>query len=220
MPQQDALQVCLNGHRITELYHWDESSRKAFCPYCEIKTPTIYQCPSCKREIPGNSLTELSAGAATLENVQVPNSCQYCGEPFPWTVKKNTPDYYQINYNLKEAAKKKAMLDEMLRIKLMGETINSAKQLYELEKTVVDVTASSEALPHYPPIQPVTHITHNTFNHSPVIQNSPYASQNMSFGNREEASTKPGIWKTVKEKGIGTAFELLLAWVKFKFGLK
>jgi class 3 adenylate cyclase len=61
--------------------------RKDYCPYCG--EGTIYQCPKCSADIQGRIYyepEEPSEGSAP-----VPDHCEKCGAPYPWTVKKS-PD--------------------------------------------------------------------------------------------------------------------------------
>ncbi len=186
--EMDAMQVCENGHKITEFYHWAPNERKSFCGQCTVKTPTIYQCPSCQKEIPGNSHSEHSAGAATIENVRVPNSCEFCGEPFPWTVKKNQPDYHQMAYDLREReeeSKRKQqlqVLEALVRTTIDPTSISSALQLARLEEERTSLFAALVPEP-ISNIQPV-HNTINNFHDSQVIQNSPGAVQTVNVNNQ------------------------------------
>lgn len=94
----DVMQVCLNGHLITDNYYTSPEFRKNFCTKCSEKTTTT--CPTCHKEIKGDyhvpSVVVLSG-----ENTPVPDICEYCGNDFPWkslkkkiaeTSKNNNPD--------------------------------------------------------------------------------------------------------------------------------
>ena len=64
----DVMQVCLNGHIITDYYYLKTHLRKEYCPKCGAKT------------IPSNvSIPSL---------ITVPKMCEHCGKPFPWTKEK------------------------------------------------------------------------------------------------------------------------------------
>jgi len=78
---QDAQQVCLNGHQITDSYHTFPSGRRAHCEKCGERT--IYQCPDCNAPINGDYHVEgvLALGGHT----PVPEYCHACGSPYPWT---------------------------------------------------------------------------------------------------------------------------------------
>ncbi|MDR2270448.1 MAG: DUF2321 domain-containing protein [Sphingobacterium sp.] len=85
MGNYDVMQVCLNGHQITENYLKSPQFRKAFCTTCGQST--IHQCPSCGSDIKGAYHYErvISLGPSA----PVPDICEYCGEDFPWREKKN-----------------------------------------------------------------------------------------------------------------------------------
>lgn len=83
MNQYDAQQVCLNGHQITDGYYQFEQFRKPFCDKCGAKT--IHQCPNCGTDIKGYYRVE---GRITTREVPVHDSCDNCGEPYPWYKKR------------------------------------------------------------------------------------------------------------------------------------
>lgn len=78
----DAMQVCLNGHVITDYYHDSPSGRRDHCPDCGAKT--IYTCPSCGAEIKGHLRV---SGVFRRPPELGPKYCDNCGEAFPWTAK-------------------------------------------------------------------------------------------------------------------------------------
>ncbi|WP_251624156.1 DUF2321 domain-containing protein [Odoribacter lunatus] len=79
----DVMQICLNGHCMTEHYYSKPYSRKEYCSKCAKKT--IIQCPHCKNEIKGNYIVPESI---SIPSVVVPVICEYCGHPFPWNKEK------------------------------------------------------------------------------------------------------------------------------------
>ncbi|MDP1813610.1 MAG: DUF2321 domain-containing protein [Leadbetterella sp.] len=126
----DTMQVCLNGHYITDHYHTSPQFRKQFCTKCGAET-TI-SCPNCKAEIKGDYLNSnvIFLGHST----PVPNICEYCGKDFPWKVKKEeekiskplskktTQSPFKIDSKKKEkwirdvaSAQIKTVLDELLK---------------------------------------------------------------------------------------------------------
>jgi len=78
----ETAQVCLNGHIITDTYDRSIELRKEFCPKCGA--PTIFQCPSCNKEIQGDyvvpGIVVIGSGPG-----KPPAYCFSCGKPFPWT---------------------------------------------------------------------------------------------------------------------------------------
>lgn len=74
----DVMQVCLNGHKITDSYSKPQF-RQAACDDCGAET--IHQCPDCGTTIKGR----YSGGFAPSPGPDVPDHCHNCGEPYPWT---------------------------------------------------------------------------------------------------------------------------------------
>ena len=85
MGQYDIMQVCLNGHQITDSYNRYPEFRKDFCPKCGAKT--IYKCPNCQKPIKGDYHVSSIIVSSTTP---VPAKCEYCGHDFPWSLKKKT----------------------------------------------------------------------------------------------------------------------------------
>ncbi|WP_368410979.1 DUF2321 domain-containing protein [Halomarina pelagica] len=75
------MQVCKNGHQITEVYHRSPEFRQKYCEKCGAET--IITCPECGAEIKGHYHVEgvVSMGSSK----DVPKYCHDCGEPYPWT---------------------------------------------------------------------------------------------------------------------------------------
>ena len=48
---QDVMQVCLNGHVITDRLRGRPEHALSRCDRCGA--PTLYRCPTCGRELPG-----------------------------------------------------------------------------------------------------------------------------------------------------------------------
>lgn len=81
----DTMQVCLNGHLITDNYHSSPEFRKNFCTECgEV---TIIACPKCKVEIKGEyhvpGIIDFSGTSTPVLDI-----CESCGADFPWRDKK------------------------------------------------------------------------------------------------------------------------------------
>ena len=76
----DAMQVCLNGHVITDSYYDYPDSRKPRCPECGAET--IFVCQSCQKEIRGRARI---SGMIFPYTLPARKYCDECGEPFPWT---------------------------------------------------------------------------------------------------------------------------------------
>jgi hypothetical protein len=73
----DVMQVCLNGHRITDSAEMLPDHMKPFCPDCGEKT--IATCPECRAPIQGHLKGVLSARPSPVRN-----NCHQCGTAYPW----------------------------------------------------------------------------------------------------------------------------------------
>lgn len=87
----DALQVCLNGHVITDYYHYHPKDRKDYCHICGEKT--ICVCQECKKEIQGARITFVNGILYPgFSKTAIPSYCKYCGSAFPWAGKEKESD--------------------------------------------------------------------------------------------------------------------------------
>ncbi|MBB5695511.1 DUF2321 domain-containing protein [Muricoccus pecuniae] len=77
----DLMQVCTNGHVITDNAASLPHFRRPFCSICGESTITA--CPVCQASIPGEyhvpGVLVLSGATSTA-----PNNCANCGVAFPW----------------------------------------------------------------------------------------------------------------------------------------
>lgn len=80
MGEYDTMQVCLNGHRITDRYETSPEHRQKYCEQCGEET--ITECQNCGAKIRGNYDVQ---GVVTAGGPKdVPKYCHECGEPYPW----------------------------------------------------------------------------------------------------------------------------------------
>ena len=81
MSGYDVMQVCVNGHKITQSLRSSPEFGKSYCPHCGA--PTVSKCQKCQTDIQGDYHVPgvLSAGF----NTPVPAFCHGCGEAYPWT---------------------------------------------------------------------------------------------------------------------------------------
>ncbi len=78
---QDTMQVCLNGHKITQYHISNPRLRRNFCEECGAET--IHRCPNCQEGIKGKLWVR--GGVASVYSVPVPKFCHKCGKPYPWS---------------------------------------------------------------------------------------------------------------------------------------
>src|SRR5439155_22287511 len=76
---QDVMQVCRNGHVITDLLRSCPANGLAHCDRCG--EATLDRCPNCGQELPG---AVLLPGLTPVGARQPPLFCSVCGAAFPW----------------------------------------------------------------------------------------------------------------------------------------
>lgn len=94
MVRKDAMQVCRNGHYITDRYHSYPEYRENYCSDCGAET--IKECQQCEEEIPGVDL-DSNVFVVSSSPPAPPDFCDNCGSPFPW---KSLP---MEDYDIEEA---------------------------------------------------------------------------------------------------------------------
>jgi hypothetical protein len=102
----DVMQVCLNGHQITEYAESQPESRENFCSNCGEKTITA--CPKCNTNIRGYRHIE---GVFHSADSPAPKYCINCGQAFPW----QTRAVEHLNDVLKDSALGAGDLEELNR---------------------------------------------------------------------------------------------------------
>ncbi len=78
----DVMQVCLNGHVITNSLKRHPEFGRDFCDKCGEETTST--CPQCGKDIQGEYHVEGVFAIDTTPKVP-PKNCKYCGNPYPWT---------------------------------------------------------------------------------------------------------------------------------------
>ena len=86
--QADVMQVCENGHVITDVLLSQPGRGQRHCDRCGA--PTLDSCPTCGQQIPGSVPL---AGLTTTGYRRAPACCASCGAAFPWSrrVEKSPP---------------------------------------------------------------------------------------------------------------------------------
>src|SRR5258708_1192437 len=82
----DVMQVCHNGHVITDLLHTCPERSVSHCERCGA--PTIERCPTCGQEILGAVHVP---GMVPVGEREAPKHCGGCGAAFPWTPRATGP---------------------------------------------------------------------------------------------------------------------------------
>ena len=78
-PDSDVMQVCLNGHVITDLAGAHPDRRRTACDRCGAAT--IDRCPTCGTGLPGAVSVP---GLAPVGTRRPPRCCSVCGAAMPW----------------------------------------------------------------------------------------------------------------------------------------
>src|SRR5262245_31740443 len=81
---RDVMQVCYNGHVITDLLKSCPQHRQSTCDQCGAAT--LDHCLTCGAELPGAVPTPGLVGSR-----RAPERCLRCGAPFPWTLASPPP---------------------------------------------------------------------------------------------------------------------------------
>jgi len=100
----DTMQVCLNGHVITDRFNTSPQFRKNFCTECGEKT--ITKCQSCGTDIPGDIIYESIVVLGGFGSV-APKICSNCGNKFPWFELRKKQDQEVIQNRKREEEEKK-----------------------------------------------------------------------------------------------------------------
>src|SRR5262249_7109395 len=76
---QDVMQVCRNGHVITDLLHTYPERALSHCERCGAES--LYACETCGTELAGAVFVP---GLVPIGRLEAPQYCATCGAAFPW----------------------------------------------------------------------------------------------------------------------------------------
>lgn len=150
----DQMQVCENGHQITDRARTAPQFRQAFCAVCG--TATLDSCRSCNAPIKGDYITEnvVFIGSTTTP---VPSYCDGCGTPYPWrlaAIENLTEVLRESDFSEADLAAVEATLPDILRetpktesaaLKLRRLMTQLSKPAYDVAIKVVSDIASETA---------------------------------------------------------------------------
>ena len=122
MGHYDIMQVCLNGHKISQTARKYPTGKK-FCQICGEKT--ITQCPDCRKDIRGEYHYDPTPGIIDLTGsteLDIPKNCINCGNAYPWT--KNELEHKEIT-NENSSKPDKIILQILSRFHLVVKQIRS-----------------------------------------------------------------------------------------------
>jgi hypothetical protein len=83
---QDAMQVCRNGHVVTDRLRTCPERASTHCERCG--STTMDRCGTCGHELPGAIVVP---GLHPLGVRPAPSYCAMCGAAFPWTTRRRPP---------------------------------------------------------------------------------------------------------------------------------
>jgi hypothetical protein len=83
---QDVMQVCRNGHVVTDRVRTCPEESRHHCDRCGATT--LQACPTCGQELPGAIVVP---GLQPLGLEKAPGYCSTCGAGFPWTRRRKAP---------------------------------------------------------------------------------------------------------------------------------
>src|SRR5215467_2388400 len=85
---RDVMQVCRNGHVVTDQFHAIPVSRSAHCVKCG--ETTLWQCETCGHPLQG---AKVDLGLTLVGHQRPSPYCPACGAAFPWAqVRRQTSD--------------------------------------------------------------------------------------------------------------------------------
>lgn len=146
----DVMQVCLNGHLITDCCEMMPDHMKSFCPDCGSNTITA--CPECKASIQGHL-----KGVLSIRQAPPRNNCHHCGTAYPWRQEALAAAIEAVQMELEgqDAADAVALIQavsvesprtEIAAIKLKKLLGKLSKPAYDLSiKVIGDVAAAAKS---------------------------------------------------------------------------
>jgi hypothetical protein len=136
------MQVCLNGHVITDRFNTSPEFRKNFCTECGANTITT--CSNCNSPIPGDMIYENVINLMSRHPV-APKICANCGSKFPWYEKRVQDDEYERKlYEDKKA--KKDRQDQLAGLKKIEVKIEGHGNVFSLGNIADNVIANTVKL--------------------------------------------------------------------------
>ena len=132
---QDVMQVCRNGHVITDLLRPDPGSGLSHCDRCGAST--LARCPTCGRELPGAVVVP---GLRPVGARQPPPYCAFCGAAFPWARQPRTPPAWVALARLEELLRRLPRVVRQLRQRQDGRPtfrVEDEKDLEDLARSLL-----------------------------------------------------------------------------------
>lgn len=144
---QDTMQVCLNGHVITDRYNTHPDFRKNFCTECGEKT--ITKCQHCSADIPGDMIYDSIVVIGGFESY-APKICANCGGKFPWFEKRKKEDederkQRQLDADEKKLERKLAAVKKIeVKIEGHGNVVNMGSMVDNVISNTLKLTQAGD----------------------------------------------------------------------------
>jgi hypothetical protein len=124
----DVMQVCRNGHVITDLLHTYPERGLSHCDRCGAET--LDRCQTCGRQLPGAALVP---GLVTLGGARAPQYCADCGARFPWTNRQPPSPEPQPAWDLEALLRRVPAAVRQLRTRHDNRPPFRVRDVYDLE---------------------------------------------------------------------------------------
>ena len=110
MARYDTKQVCLNGHHITDRFYDSPHRRQDHCD--KRGAETIIECQNCGEEMEGD---RLDGNVVVIGfGPSIPDYCDDCGAPFPWTQQPDKEELIEITEAINEGESERIEFKEEL----------------------------------------------------------------------------------------------------------
>jgi hypothetical protein len=136
---RDTMQVCLNGHVITDRFNTSPEFRKNFCTECGEKT--ITKCPNCKADIPGDMLYDSIVVLGGFGSF-APKICDNCGSKFPWFETRKKQDAEELA-KLKAEEEEKKLEKKLATVKKIEVKIEGHGNVVNLGSMIDNVISNT-----------------------------------------------------------------------------
>lgn len=159
---QDLMQVCRNGHVITDLLHTYPERALSHCERCSAET--LYSCETCGTELAGAVFVP---GLVPIGRIDPPHYCATCGAAFPWAKRSGSVESDPLAV-LESLLRKLPLVARQLRIR-QGERppfrVEDERDLEDLLRALLPLQFDGVRLesrtPSYSPITRMDFLLHS-----------------------------------------------------------
>lgn len=131
------MQVCLNGHVITDRFHLSPLARKKFCTQCGEKTVTNCQNTDCNTSISGDIDYENAVSFLGMAS-SAPKIYAECGKKFPWFSSQVSKEEKERNAHFaKKGQEEQEKLKQMGKINVTVGSQGNVVSLGDIHDSVI-----------------------------------------------------------------------------------